>query len=263
MRLLHQGDHKLQLKHRGKIDFPLHLQNAVELLLLTSGKSTVQCDGRKYILNPGDFLILFPNQVHGFEESGDSVGYVMIIPLMPYLAAYKSILTRKRPVEPILRKGSWEHTGLDKLLELACNSWKNADDNIRQGYVMVIMGTLLSLARLTDMYPDNSTALEAAMVYLNNHYKEPVSRKELAKAIGYNESYISHIFSEMLNITLSEYLTNLRIHDAARILQNSTMPVSQIAGVTGFGSIRSFNRAFTHVMGLSPTQYRKRTTEAE
>jgi len=255
VKLLHQGNHALTLSFRKNLDFPTHLQNAIELVVLTSGHTTALCGGQRFSVSAGDVLVVFPNQAHGFENSTAEC-YVMIIPMNPYLSAYHSILDQKVPTDPVLRKGLWEHTNLLPLLEIACREWKTVSSNVRQGYILVIVDKLLSLLSLTDVPPVNADVLQSILLYLNAHYKEPLTRQEIARAVGYNESYISHIFSQTLRTTLTDYLTSLRLSDALNLLCGTNLTVSQVALYLGFGSIRSFNRAFLRKMGISPTAYR-------
>lgn len=252
---MHQGNHALTLSYRKNLDFPTHLQNAIELVVLTSGHTTAIYGGQRFPITAGDIFIVFPNQAHGFENSS-AEGYVMIIPVNPYLSAFYSLMEQKIPSDPVLRKGQWEHTKLMPLLEIACEEWKTISRNAQQGYILVIMDKLLSLLSLTDMKPINADVLQSVLLFLNTHYKEPLTRQDIARAVGYNESYISHIFSQALNTTLTDYIISLRTNDAIELLSGTNLTVSQIALMLGFGSIRSFNRVFLQKTGLSPTAYR-------
>ena len=256
MKLLHQGNHELRLSHRGKLDFPIHLQNAVELILLTEGRSTALYGNKRFSLGPGDLFVVFPNQLHGFEGSGNARGYVMIIPMHPYLAAYRATLEQTEPAHPLLHRDQWAHTNLEPLLEMACREWKTAHQNLQQGYVLVIMGKLLPLLTLRDHQSSSTDGLQAALRYINDHYREPLTRQEIAGAIGYNESYLSHLFPAALKMTVTQYINSLRIADAQAMLKSTDMTVSRIAVELGFGSIRTFNRIFTREASLPPSAYR-------
>lgn len=256
MKLLHQGNHELRLSHRNNLDFPVHLQNAMEVVVMTSGQSTAICGSRRYLLSEGDLFVAFPNQVHGFENSGSSAGYVLIVPVSPNLSAYHTLLEQKVPAEPVLRKKALEGTNLMALLEMAYQEWSRASKNLQQGYVLVLTDKLLSLLTLVDAQPVSGDALQSVLRFLNDHYREPLTRRSIARAVGYNESHLSHVFSQVLDTTLTDYITTLRINDALSLLTGTDLPVSQIALQLGFGSIRSFNRCFHRKMRLSPTAYR-------
>lgn len=256
MKLIYQGKQDYVFSHRTWLDFPVHLHNALEVVFLTRGQTTVLAGSKPRVLQAGEVFVAFPNQVHSFENSRDIRGYVLIIPVNAYLAPYQNIMEQKLPEDPVIPKGQWEHTGLPQLLELAYRDRESASDQVMQGYFLTIVGKLLELLQLKEMPAGSPDVLQALLEYLNKNYTQPLTRKAVAKAVGCNESYISHVFSGTLKITLTDYITSLRIGDALHLLSETAMPVSQIALSLGFGSIRSFNRAFQKQMHRSPTEYR-------
>ena len=255
MKLFHQETAEIQYQSRNTLDFPQHLHNVLEIVFMRSGTATVISGGRRYPLQTGDIFLSFPNLPHGYEDSRDVTCDVVIIPAT-YLSVWRSQLSQKLPICPILPKGSWEATGLDRLMAMVREERKKLADGVKQGYALVIAGKLLPLVKLADRDTGTSTTLQILLQYLSDHYREPLSRRELARAMGYNESYISHLFSQQLGTTLKDYLTSLRLRDARELLTETDMTVSQISLLLGFGSIRSFNRAFAAHTGTSPTAYR-------
>lgn len=256
MKLIYQRDQRLVISYRHRLDFPVHLHNVLEIVYLTAGHSTVVSDGKRRSLSAGDIFVAFPNRVHGFENSSQIAGYVLIVPVNTHLAAYQKVMEQKVPVDPILPKGTWEHTALPQLVELAHRDQETAPKQVIQGYLLVIVGKLLELLTLQDAPAGSAYVLQALLLYLNKNYTQPVTRKDIAKAVGCNESYISHLFSDTFKITLTDYITSLRIGDALHLLSETSMSVSQIGLSLGFGSIRSFNRAFQKQTHMSPTEYR-------
>lgn len=256
MKLIHQGNHQLLLSNNKKLNFPLHLQNGVEIICLRSGSTTLHYAGKKYNMVSGDLLVVFPSMVHGFTNSKETDSIMMLIPI-DNTASFRSLLERKEPLLPILKKPFWEETGLAQILEMAHHDWGKANEAIQQGYVLLVLGKLIPLLSLIDRNPNSGDVLYRAMTYLHEHYVEPITRKQLASALGYNESYISHIFSDILHTTLTDYLLQLRLDKATNLMANTQLTISSIAMQAGFGSIRSFNRAFLKTMGCTPKEYRK------
>ncbi len=241
-----------------KLDFAPHLHSAVEIFIFSKGSSTVLYRNERFTLSAGDVFIAFPNQIHGYEESRDISGTLLIVPLKPYLGAYYSTLTGKYPHRPYLKKGSWEHSGLSELLTLAQQDLMTSGETLMQGYLHIIVGKLLSLLTFADAPAESDDGLKKILLYLNARYKEPISRQQIAKAVGYNESYVSHIFSNALNTTIPEYINSLRIYDATKLLEQTELSITQIASELGFGSIRNFNRVFLRQTGVTPKEYRIR-----
>ncbi|MBQ9974038.1 MAG: helix-turn-helix transcriptional regulator [Oscillospiraceae bacterium] len=256
MKTLHQEKHDLFIyPRRDDLDFIPHRHNAVELVYIKQGTSTALCDARLYPLSAGDLFVSFPNRIHGYEHSQNCSAVVFVIPVVPYLAPVQSTLEQMLPVDPVLRRGSWEHTGVAQLLDMALAD-RRSTSAILQGYALLTTSKLLGLLTLTEATDSGDSALFTVLTYLNDHYTQPLSRSSIAAATGYNESYISHLFADQLHTTLTDYLTSLRMDDALHLLNSTSLPVSQIALSLGFGSIRSFNRQFLDRMGRSPAAYR-------
>ena len=258
MPLLYEEKTKYRfVKEHDPKDFPLHIHNAVEICVMLEGSCRVLYENRQIALGVGDIFFAFPNQPHGYEENCDTVRYLLILPVKPHLEMFYKLLTEHIPESPILRKGSWEQLGLLEMLRLGCGDAGRTSLEVMQGYFAVIVGKLLSLMKLKPYDSDSENMLRSILLYIHGHYREPITRKEIARAIGYHESYISHVFSQVLHMGITQYIHTLRVDDARTYLRHTKMPVTQIALELGFGSVRNFNRIFLKETGMSPKEYRK------
>ena len=258
MELLYEQKNSFVLRYTDHLDFPPHLHDAVEIVYLKSGSSLFMHGTEKTLLEAGDIFISFPNQIHGYENSRDTRLYLMILPVQPYLSAYRKLLTEKLPVRPYLKKGQWENAQIEQLLQLALADSKSSSEEVMQGYFQVLAGKILQQLPMKNADSVVDDALRSILLHIGAHYTESLSRKEIAKAVGYNESYISHLFADTLKITLPEYIHSLRMRDATKLLTQTDIPVTRIALDLGFGSLRNFNRVFLKWYGMTPTQYRRK-----
>lgn len=92
--------------------------------------------------------------------------------------------------------------------------------------------------------------------YLNNNYHRNISLKYLGEYIGYSESYMSHLFSKEIGVTLTEYLNKLRIEKAKDLLDSTNLKIYEIAEKVGFSTVEHFSRYFKKYIGVSPKQYK-------
>ena len=243
-------------KETDPADFPVHIHNAVEICVMLEGSCRILYENKKYGLGAGDVFFAFPNQPHGYEDNRNTRRYLLILPVKPHLEMFYKTLTEHLPESPILPKGTWEHLGLLPILQQGCADAHNVSDTVMQGYFAVIVGKLLSLMKLKHNDSDSENVLRSILLYVHSHYTEPINRREIARSIGYNESYISHVFANVLHMSLTQYVQTLRIDDAANLLRSTKMSVIQIASELGFGSVRSLNRVFLKQMGMTPKEYR-------
>lgn len=258
MKLFYQQHSRFHFDfHTDTPDFPPHIQNAVEILFLTDGECTAFCDKEKFRMQKGDIFISFPNQVHSFRDAKDARYYLFLLPIKPTLEPFMRTLTTLIPKSALLSCGQWEHTGVLPLIQQAHREQGSVLPEVMQAYMQIIFGKLLPLLSLQEQSAKKEGALKAILEYVGAHYQENLTRGQIAKALGYHENYISHIFSDSLKMTLPEYINSLRCYDAAQLLLGKEKTVSQIALDLGFGSVRNFNRAFQKEFGVSPVTYRK------
>ncbi len=93
--------------------------------------------------------------------------------------------------------------------------------------------------------------------YLNVHYKEEINLTELAEYVNKSSNYLSYAFKKEMGINYVEYLNNLRIEEAKKVLQSTNKMAYEIAGDVGFSNYKYFSQVFKKVTGQTPAQYRK------
>jgi YesN/AraC family two-component response regulator len=93
--------------------------------------------------------------------------------------------------------------------------------------------------------------------YINNHYMQELSLHLLAEKFYVSPYYLSRFFKEATGFTFVEYLNSVRIKEAKRLLERSSMKVNLISRKVGFGSVTHFGRVFKLVTGHTPLYYRK------
>lgn len=257
MKLDYQIDHRFSFTVRDNLDFHMHAQGEIEIGFMLRGSCDITCGKVTDTVRAGDVFFMFPNQPHAYENSRDVVAYLLIVPVRRYLSAYHSILLKQTPVCPILRQGAWDESLL-WLVERAYQDKAQVSETVMQGYLTVIFGKLLESILLREQPAGADEIMRRMLEYINEHYRTGITRQELAKAVGYNESYVSHLFSQTMGITMPAYIHSLRIEDGCRMLLETDMSVTHIALELGFGSIRNFNRVFYKKTGLTPRQYRER-----
>ncbi len=78
---------------------------------------------------------------------------------------------------------------------------------------------------------------------------------EVASALGYGYSYLSHFFKERTGISLQKYISYKKAEYAARLLKCSGLSVTEISVRLCYESPQAFSKAFKRVMGISPSLY--------
>jgi AraC-like DNA-binding protein len=120
--------------------------------------------------------------------------------------------------------------------------------------------TILALNRAifgTDTLPAHTSRLvKQAIAYLHQNYTHPISRWEIAEAVGVSEDYLSRVFNRELNISPWDYLNRYRVLQSKHLLLHSIDAIGVIARQVGFKDQAYFSRVFHKVTGMSPQGFR-------
>jgi len=99
-------------------------------------------------------------------------------------------------------------------------------------------------------------AIERSIAYIRAHLADPgLSNARIAAGVGFSPGYLSMLFKEQLGTTVHQYVTVVRIEQAKRLIRESGMTLTEIAGRTGFASIHHFSRVFRKMTGVPPSRY--------
>ncbi len=109
---------------------------------------------------------------------------------------------------------------------------------------------------------DNRQKMESRHVgrivqYIEEHSSENFGIETMAEQLNVSSSYIYKIFREQFRKTFIEYLHEIRLQKACRLLESPEMKIGEIASRTGFSSANYFIQVFRKYKGYTPNEYRK------
>ncbi|GAB3897579.1 AraC family transcriptional regulator [Larkinella knui] len=105
--------------------------------------------------------------------------------------------------------------------------------------------------------PDDHQRLDSVFTFILNHYASPITLDDVAAQAHLTPSAFCRFFRLHTRKTFSQLLNEVRIEHACRLLQESKLPISQIAFSCGYTNLSNFNRQFKLITGLTPGQYIK------
>ncbi|MEY4805304.1 MAG: hypothetical protein RL331_1830 [Bacteroidota bacterium] len=100
------------------------------------------------------------------------------------------------------------------------------------------------------------TRINKVCTYIQNHYAESISLKQVSDLVFMSESNFCKFFKKATSTTFSDYLNDLRINEACHLLLSSEDNVSKIAHDCGFESLSYFNRVFLKKKQVTPSGFR-------
>jgi len=216
------------------------------------GKGSLTAGGRQESLGPGDSFLIRPGEEH----------YYLADRRTPWTYTWVNFSgLRAKPLlsKTCFRRGCPIHRGAasapDALL------YRLLGESLREkpnGYGQRAEGLLLAILSRFDRHePAQDLRVERMAAYAQEHFREPLSIRELAKHSGLSRAHASSLFSKTLGLTLREHLTALRLAEASELLRGTRQPVASIADEVGYRDYAAFERAFRKKLGVTPSAFRR------
>lgn len=90
-----------------------------------------------------------------------------------------------------------------------------------------------------------------------------VTLDELSDVFGYTPNHISHMLQEVYGRSFQQFLHEIRVIDASRLLANTSMPISAVCTSVGYSNTSFFYKLFSRYYGITPMQYRRLAREGK
>lgn len=103
--------------------------------------------------------------------------------------------------------------------------------------------------------------LRDAVLYIESRFDESITLPDIAKAAGMNHTTLTALMKEELGLTAIEYLMKYRITVAEKQLEFTSVPIKDIANMTGFKTVQHFSRVFKAQTDATPAEFRKSTVQ--
>lgn len=229
-------------------NFPYHFHRSFELISVTEGTLSLDIDSKLHQLKTGDLAYVFPNQLHSFTTTEHS--QIMIVIFSPemiadFSAKYKNLLPESfvLPYHPLYAE-DLNHLNIYQ----------------RKAFLYTMCGMLVEQTAFSARNSGTSQLklLHQILSYVDSHLEDICTLAAAAHELGYDYSYLSKFFQGKMGISFTGYLNQYRITHACHLLHNTQESISTIAMKSGYDTIRTFNRNFKKVTGLSPNSYRNR-----
>jgi AraC-like DNA-binding protein len=251
-------DLSIQAQYGTSLAFGAHLHNHIELVYMLEGRTKLLVDSKTYIVSEGDAFIIFPNQIHQYQKIDNERYFISIFPteLCP---EFQAIFKSKVPVSPVVERASNNKKILpivDSIVEVNMHKPLYYHTCIK-GYLLILLSELFQMMSFENLKSPDANTIKAILNYCADNYTSDIQLETVSEALHISKYYISHLFSQKLHMSFSEYIGTLRISEACRLLKSEEMSITDVAYNVGFNTTRSFNRLFLRYTGMTPRQYKK------
>lgn len=227
--------------------FPLHLHDSYEFIYVEDGSLKVEINGFAFDVTKGHGAFILPNQPHEFSTPEYSKSWLVIFS-PDHLPEMKKLLSSKKLFCPVIKAEN------DRLRDDLLSAEKNP---LRIRSILYELAARYFEGESAPYLAIDDGALVCRVVeYIDAHYKDSMTLEDMSVALGYSYRYMSGVVNRFFKLPLPRVVNRYRVNYACDLLVNTDMEITQIALTCGFGSMRSFNRNFKAVMGITPRDYR-------
>lgn len=245
---------------------PFHWHEKVEICQPINKPSRFLVDGKMVEAEPGDLVVIKEQAVHVFLVDNDDTD-IRIIQF-----PFKILLHLDTPVKPLkthIKMTEIEEIpqlaeSLDKLFSLMDNEHlvEKVSENPYMQFLTVTMYMLLMrhFADESDFATSKKDRKDfyGITAYINENFKNDINIKIIAKELYISKIHIAKLFEKYSGMGLNEYISMLRIKNANKLMIEG-MSITEAALESGFQSVRTFNNSYKEYMGMTPTEYIKKT----
>ncbi len=249
-----------------------HYHSYYELYYLYSGERYYFIQDKTYHITGGAFVLINPYEIHQTGNLG-SFGYdrMLIHFSKELLADYLDVEPGINPYENlekeihIISLEPWQQNFVETLLSTMEAEFKNNGLKENAYIKLTLLQLLLFLnsckpgdgdEALPQINATQKTIFEI-IGYINNSFSENITLESISDKYFLSTYYFSRTFKEVTGFNFVEYLNNVRIKEAKKLLLNTDRTINEISSNVGFNSNTHFGRVFKSMEGLSPSEYRK------
>lgn len=252
-------------------NYPMHWHTDLEIIMAIENIYTIVIDKKRYILNPGDIIMLPSGEIHELYAPPSGKRLIILIDnsILNSLSGIDSINNGFNPCIIIrAHKENAYYNQLSTLLEQITDEYLQPRP-LREAFIysltmyfFAIVGrNCISADHSKDMIKKKKHHLYIDKFlnickYINEHCTENITVDELAALAGFSKYHFSRLFYEFAGTTYYEYLTKRRILYAETLLCDPNLTIVEIAMQSGFNSLATFNRNFRSIKKCTPSEYR-------
>lgn len=255
-----------------------HYHPVYEIYYLRSGNRKFFIESDIYNISKGDLVLLAKNVMHKTTYSSDKVNertYILFNDnhIEDFIEKYgkneiDECFKRRVFSIPIQRREYVE--GLIAQLD---NEFKNRDEFSEELMKCYLEELMIFIVRYKRHLFENNTdidvfnnqrdlsscdeSIQLAAKYIVENYNKNIGLIDVAEFVNMSSTYFSKKFKEITGFGFKEYLLNIRIKKACKLLLETRLPITEIAYESGFNDSNYFGDVFKKNKGLAPLQYRK------
>lgn len=274
-RLLKETDKSFIVYHETNPFTPWHHHPEYELVLIITGRGKRMVGDNIDRFEQNDLVLVGPYLPHewvcdheffehldGFQGEGIVYQFVQDF-IGPHFFEIPENRSLKRLLDESSRGLRFHGKTKEKIISLIINNYQL--DGTDRLYSLFSIFRILSKTKeftflsspgfMEPFHSEGNEPMQKALEYLHKNFQRGVSMKEMIRVTNMSNTAFSMAFKKTYRLTFKEYLLNIRVGYACKLLTEASLSISQIAFNCGFENISNFNRQFKKLKGLTPSHF--------
>ncbi|MGI6333844.1 MAG: helix-turn-helix domain-containing protein [Saccharofermentanales bacterium] len=267
----YHSDFPLTVNVYQDMNYFAHWHDEFEIVRVLDGSIVLGINSERRTLLKGDVAFLISGDIH-YYESINSKTTVMVVVFRPSLiqdvvnelkkANVRSLILAQNTTEAA--KQEQIHSILD-LIQVEFIGKLPSYEIMIKGQLLVFLCLLVRCFSnyFLDNYQlkngDNKTVtlIQEAIRYINLNYTSDLTLSSISNFLNVSTFYFSRQFKAQTGVSFKDYINGIRINKACQLLGTTNWRIIDITYESGFNSLRTFNRIFRKINGISPSNYRR------
>lgn len=231
-------------------------------VIVVYGSCVYWIEGKKVVAEKGD-LLLIPGDASFYGKSIPTLAhekYAVTFREEASSAAGAPALRERLPILGIRTFAKWKTGMHDRMADRFREMHEQWTEAPPYGDVLA-QALLLELLVHANRELDKGTVpseklrlVEAMRTYIQLHHREPVTKEQVAEAVGKSPNYAATVYKSVTGRTIGETVHAARMKTAAYLLRHSLLTVADISEYVGYADPSYFYRQFKRILGHSPSR---------
>ncbi len=233
------------------------------MIYCVDGEGWFDINGERHSVSPNSFFILPAGLPHSYGADETLPWTIYWIHFQGYTAeSYVAMHDNVIPVRPTHNSRIQDRNNLFEEIFLTLDRGLTSD-SIR--YASALFHHYLASLRFLKEYrgvthaDDQDSIVNATIHYLEENAEKNLTLKQISEYSGYSASYLSSVFKSQTGYGPLTYFNLIKIRQACRMLADTDMKINSICHKVGISDPYYFSRLFSKVIGMSPSEYRRRS----
>lgn len=247
------GDYFISTKSGGQQMASMHYHDSYELYYLVEGSREYFVGDQFFSVNAGEFVLIPPRMLH---RTGGEYGVRILVGFTEefLLAAFtqESVSKLLKCFDYTKRIPNPEQRESLRILLKKLAACEEKTD------FAVVLGMLMQELSRCGREEFHEDRVSAIVRYINEHYDRIGQLDQIAEHFYISKFHLCRVFKASMQMTVVDYLNQLRVKNACGFLKTTAMSISEISTRCGFNSSAYFSNVFKKITGSSPAEFRKK-----